>query len=71
MLQGRDEGERLERTAGLAPALGNEVELGVMVPVADHGLYPAGLRFYGDEGEVRIAGIGEVPGGPVGDLMGG
>src|SRR5215210_4526635 len=42
LLQGCDQGERLERTAGLAPALGDEVELGVFVPVTDHGLYATG-----------------------------
>src|ERR687890_1173294 len=38
LLQSGDEGERLERTAGLAPALGDQVELGVLVSVAHHGL---------------------------------
>src|SRR5918994_4255164 len=69
LLQGCDEGERLERTARLTPALGDEVELGVLVPVADHGLYPAGPGLYGDEGEVVH--VGEVSRGPVGDLVGG
>src|SRR5688500_13086015 len=70
LLQGRDEGERLERTAWLAPALGDEVELGVRVSVAHHGLYPAGPRLYGDQGEVGGVRIGEVPGRPVDDLVG-
>src|SRR5215217_3729066 len=69
LLQGCDEGKRLERTARLALALGDEIELGVLVPVADHGLYPACLRLYGDEGEVGVVRVGEVPRGPVGDLV--
>src|SRR5215204_6197735 len=67
LLQGCDECERLERTARLAPALGDEVELGVLVPIADHGLYPPGPGLYGDECEVGVVRIGEVSRGPVGD----
>ena len=71
LLQACDEGERLERAAGLAPALGDEVELGVLVPVADHGLYAAGPWLYGDEGEVGVVRRGEVSGRSVGDFVGG
>jgi hypothetical protein len=41
LLEGRYEGKHLERAAGLAPALGGEAELGVLVPVPDYGLYTA------------------------------
>src|SRR5215211_2851728 len=70
-LQGRDQGERLERTAWLSPALGDEVELGVLGSVADHGLYAARLGFYGDEGEVGVVLVREISLVPIGDLVGG
>src|SRR5215210_723819 len=71
LLQGCDEGERLERAAWLAPALGDEVELGVLIPVADHSLYAAGPWLYGDEGEVGVVRPGEVSRRSVGDFVGG
>src|SRR5919112_267635 len=69
LLQGCDEGERLERATGLAPALGDEVELGALIPVADHSLYTAGTWLYGDEGEVVRR--GEVSRRSVDNIVGG
>src|SRR5215208_3870585 len=68
LLQRCYESVRFEGAAWLAPALGNQVELGIRVPVADHRRYVAGLRIYRDERGVGRLGAGQVPVRRVEDL---
>src|SRR5829696_5927426 len=68
LLEGRYEGEDLEGAARLAPALGGEAELGVLVSVTEHGLAVARPRLDGDEG--GVGGVGQIPAGPVRDVVG-